>query len=65
MKTTKRVPLSVSPSDLRFDWVADNLLDVLDIEIQGPCDIRLYGSVQQKLVGETDKGAREVGLDAD
>lgn len=33
--------------DLRFPWVNDNAWKSLDIEIQGPCAINLYASIQQ------------------
>jgi hypothetical protein len=42
----------VSPSlgnlhDIRFPWVDDHAQDSCDVEIEGPCDVVFYASVQQ------------------
>lgn len=41
------IPELANFHDLRFPWSNDHAWDSLDIEIQGPCAINLYASVQQ------------------
>lgn len=33
--------------DIRFPWVDDHAWDSMDVEVEGPCDIALFASVQQ------------------